>query len=235
MKKCSYCGRENPDDAVNCHECGLDEWEPDPSAPTKQVDTANEGDNPVLLTTCAKLAEADLIVSRLAAAGIEAFIPDEQLMQNVGFNLNTYGYVRVQVRQQDYDAAKELLSAEKNVAKDISPALSELDGKKVIFSTEASQTGEILDRLKKAGVPVSVRTTTEESGLDMSEIAVDDAFYDRGCDVVEAWSDEKVAESKEKGCCTWCRKCGSRNIQTIPHDTLGYCYKCKDCGDEFPY
>jgi hypothetical protein len=187
------------------------------------------------LTTCGKLAEADLVVSQLRAAGIEAFIPDEFLMQNISFNLNTYGYVRVQVRQQDYAAAKELLSTQKSSAKDLSPALPGLDGKKVIFSTEASQTGEILDRLKKAGVPVSVRTTTEESGLDISEIAVDDVYYDRGCDVVEAWSDEKAAESEKKGCCTWCRKCGSRNVETIPHDTLGYCYKCKDCGNEFPY
>jgi hypothetical protein len=24
MKKCSYCGRENPDEALNCHECGTE-------------------------------------------------------------------------------------------------------------------------------------------------------------------------------------------------------------------
>jgi hypothetical protein len=31
-------------------------------------------------------------------------------MQNVGFNLNTHGYVRIQVLPKDYEAAKELLS-----------------------------------------------------------------------------------------------------------------------------
>ena len=134
MKKCSYCGRENPDDAPNCSGCGLDEFEPQPGAQTQE---AEPPDNLVLLTTCGKLFEADLIVSKLQAAGIEAFIPDESLMQNVGFNLNTYGYVRVQVREQDLAAAKELLSNAENTVNDLPPAPSELDGRKVILSTEA--------------------------------------------------------------------------------------------------
>ena len=53
---------------------------------------------------------ADLIVSRLQAAGIEAFIPDQSVVQAMGFNLNAVGYVRVQVTPADYDAAKALLS-----------------------------------------------------------------------------------------------------------------------------
>lgn len=44
------------------------------------------------------------------AAGIVAFIPDESLMQTIGFNLNTFGYVRVQVTPEDYDTAKTVLS-----------------------------------------------------------------------------------------------------------------------------
>jgi hypothetical protein len=231
MKKCSYCGRENPDDAPNCSGCGLDEFEPQPGAQTQE---AEPPDNLVLLTTCGKLFEADLIVSKLQAAGIEAFIPDESLMQNVGFNLNTYGYVRVQVREQDLAAAKELLSNAENTVNDLPPAPSELDGRKVILSTEASL-AEILERLEKAGVPVSVRTTTQENGMDLSEILVDDAYYDRGCDAVEAWSDEKQAELRKKGCSPWCHKCGSHNIEIIPHEKLVYYYQCKDCGYEFPY
>jgi hypothetical protein len=56
------------------------------------------------------LGEADLLVARLESAGIPAFIPDQFLMQNIGFNLNTFGYVRIQVSPKDYEAAKELLS-----------------------------------------------------------------------------------------------------------------------------
>jgi len=65
----------------------------------------------VTLLTCRTLAEADLIVSRLEGAGIGAIIPDEFLMQAVCWNLNTYGYVRVQISPKDYEAAKACLLA----------------------------------------------------------------------------------------------------------------------------
>jgi len=51
-----------------------------------------------------------LVVCKLRAAGVEAFIPDKFLMQTVGFNFNTFGYVRVQVAPKDYDTAKAVLS-----------------------------------------------------------------------------------------------------------------------------
>jgi len=64
----------------------------------------------VTLAGCANLPAADVIISRLQTAGIEAFIPDESLMQVMGGNLNAFGYVRVQIAPKDYDAARELLS-----------------------------------------------------------------------------------------------------------------------------
>jgi hypothetical protein len=107
MKKCGYCGHQNEDDAALCSACGTDEFATDAPVETVKPDPQNDL---VLLTTCQMLADADLIVSRLAGAGIEAFIPDEFVMQNAGFNLNTYGYVRVQVRRKDFTSAQDLLS-----------------------------------------------------------------------------------------------------------------------------
>ena len=52
-----------------------------------------------------------MIVARLESANIPAFIPDQFLMQAISWNLNTYGYVRIQVSPNDYDTAKEFLSA----------------------------------------------------------------------------------------------------------------------------
>ena len=63
----------------------------------------------VVLMTCRTLLEADMIVGRLDAAGITAFIPDQFLMQTIAWNLNTYGFVRVQVSPSDYEAAKNFL------------------------------------------------------------------------------------------------------------------------------
>ncbi len=63
----------------------------------------------VVLMTCRTLLEADMIVTRLDAADIPAFIPDQFLMQTISWNLNTYGFVRVQVSPKDYEAAKNFL------------------------------------------------------------------------------------------------------------------------------
>ena len=64
----------------------------------------------VTLARCRTLLAADMVASRLRAAGIEAFLPDEFLMQTVGWNVNTYGYVRVQVSPKDYVSARNILT-----------------------------------------------------------------------------------------------------------------------------
>ncbi len=108
MKKCGYCGHENADDAALCSGCGKDKFETD--APAKTVKPDHQ-DDMVQLTTCRVLADADLIVCRLAAAGIGASIANELVMQYAGFNPNEFGGIRVQVRRRDFSSAKELLSA----------------------------------------------------------------------------------------------------------------------------
>lgn len=65
----------------------------------------------VTLVTCRTLMDADMIVGQLEAAGISAFIPDEFLSQVIAWNVNTYGYVRVQVSPKDYESAKAFLMA----------------------------------------------------------------------------------------------------------------------------
>jgi hypothetical protein len=65
----------------------------------------------VTLLRCATLVEADLIAMELRSADIPTFIPDELLMQAISFNVNTYGFVRLQVPPAQYEAAKEFLMA----------------------------------------------------------------------------------------------------------------------------
>ena len=105
MKQCAYCGGENEDDAVRCSGCGTEEFKTEAHAEAPKLDEQEEF---VTVFTCQRLTDADIKVGRLEAAGIETFVPDEFLMQTIGFNLNTYGYVRVQVRRKDYASAKEL-------------------------------------------------------------------------------------------------------------------------------
>ena len=116
MKPCSYCGRENADEAVYCSECGTEfaqAGEPAPAGPDYVFAPLSEADKQKDLVTvvkCGTLVEADVVAARLRAAGIDVFIPDEMLMQAIGWNFNTYGYVRVQVAPKDYEAARDLLS-----------------------------------------------------------------------------------------------------------------------------
>ncbi|MGA3266184.1 MAG: DUF2007 domain-containing protein [Verrucomicrobiota bacterium] len=125
MKKCPYCGTEYPDDVVMCAIDHTPFERPAPPPPprpktlpiaeTAQYDfqpisEADRQKDLVTLVSCGTLPEADVIVSRLQAAGITAFVPDETLMQVMGGNLNAVGYVRVQIAPKDYEAATNLLA-----------------------------------------------------------------------------------------------------------------------------
>jgi hypothetical protein len=127
MKACAYCGRENDDGAAHCSECGTFEFKrgtPEASKVGPQSESSKLTEQEfipispsdmekdlVVLMKCRTLLEAEMIVSQLEATGIYSFIPDQFLMQAVSWNLNTYGYVRVQVSSKDYAAAKEFLLA----------------------------------------------------------------------------------------------------------------------------
>jgi len=125
MKTCPYCGAEYPD-GTPC--CTIDETPLSPPAAPRPVFHPVTNPSPraefeipslteeqkqmdlVTLVRCGSLISADLIASRLRAEGIETFIPDQSLVQTMGFNLNAVGYVRVQVSPADYDRARDIIS-----------------------------------------------------------------------------------------------------------------------------
>ena len=127
MKRCTYCGREENDDTTNCSQCGKAAFTSIASnAPTTESERVPKGkgklefvplltedahNDLVTLLRCRTLLDADLIALRLKSAGIRAFIPDEFLMQSISWNVNTFGFVRVQVPPADYQAAKDFLLA----------------------------------------------------------------------------------------------------------------------------
>lgn len=118
MKTCSYCGRENTDEAVNCAECGTDEFKGAtvPTAP-------DEGGQRewVTVETCPTLIEADVMAGQLEAAGIKAFIPDEFVMQTFSLGAQGFGAARVQVAPADLAQAKEIISSPTSVLPPPSP------------------------------------------------------------------------------------------------------------------
>ena len=201
-----------------------------PSAPAKDQD----GDW-VYLTILPRVPDAQRLLSTLLAAGVKALVPDAEEMEAAGtdFNANLIeqGMVWIYVRLKDFPAAKQLLPEPETKSEEAQSDSSAAGDKRVIASMEASQTGPILERLKTAGIPVEVRTAADEGGVEISELLVEDSYYDRGCDLVEAWSDEEQAGSNKRK--PICPECGSENCHSTPHIRLGSVTQCKDCGFEF--
>ncbi len=103
---------------------------------------------------------------------------------------------------------------------------------KSIASLEADVVDGLLELLKQAAIPVQIQTTTQEGGLDISEIMVEDGDYDRACDVAERWEAARVdAAEKRSGWC--CPRCGSKHLIHVPLANGMPSFKCKQCGDEF--
>jgi hypothetical protein len=227
MKTCAYCGRENPDDAVNCSGCGLDDFKSDAPLQTS-TDIPADGDAAVLLTTSRTARDLEWIVAALDSAGIPASTQDNESEETLESNPDSADAVRIYVRSRDLTRARELLKPP-----DKPPAPASVPGsRKVIASLMPAQAPAILDLFKTSGISAEARTSTDESGLEMCEISVEDQYFDRGCDLLEAWDAEQQAEGRKKSP-VFCNQCGSRDYQRIPHDKLEFVYKCKDCGNEF--
>jgi Putative prokaryotic signal transducing protein len=64
------------------------------------------------IATFSKPEEAHLFRTRLEAAGIPAFVQDENFIQMNWLYSNAIGGVRVQIADDDVDAAKEFLAAD---------------------------------------------------------------------------------------------------------------------------
>lgn len=113
MKVCTECGKESEDNAVECLECGGTAFKEGVEARYElefEEIPADEADKKwVTLVRARNLSEADTIASRLRAAQIAAFIPDEFSMQTLPVNVNACGFVRVQVHPSRHQEARELL------------------------------------------------------------------------------------------------------------------------------
>ena len=103
---------------------------------------------------------------------------------------------------------------------------------KTIAKLQAEEAADLTNRLKSEAIPIEMRTVTQESGLDMTELLVEDGFYERACDAADSWQAQRLAEVEKR--CTWsCPECKSRRWECVPNDKIEYLFRCKDCGSEF--
>lgn len=112
MKTCTYCGRENRDEATQCMECGTDQFNLEAMTQAPNVEGQKEW---VTLTRCRNLVDADVLASQLRAAGINVFLPDEFVMQTFSIDSNGFGFARVQVAPEELEQAKEIMSSPANI------------------------------------------------------------------------------------------------------------------------
>jgi hypothetical protein len=73
------------------------------------VDASREDQDLVTLTTAPDLAAARLIQGLLQSAGIDCFIPDENLLSQASYLAGIVGGLRVQVRTADGERAQAML------------------------------------------------------------------------------------------------------------------------------
>ena len=118
MKECSYCGRENEDNAPNCSGCGMDEFVSKtvaPLNPTVSGPGPRKYNIPSLSPTWVNLLtphdefESAIIIGRLTAAGLRARFQSTDLM---GGWKSTIREKVIQVRVEDHEAARTLLNGE---------------------------------------------------------------------------------------------------------------------------
>ena len=67
-----------------------------------------------------------------------------------------------------------------------------------VASLEPESAAELLERLKQEAIPAEARTVSQESGIDVTDIVVENQNYERACDVAEKWADERTAEAAKR-------------------------------------
>jgi len=107
MKTCSHCGAANEDTAQVCAGCG----KKFARSKSQKVDPALVDPllDPAIVATSSSLEEASVLKTRLEAAGIEAWIPEEYGAQ-VFSAVIPLEPISVQVAAKDLSAAKAVLA-----------------------------------------------------------------------------------------------------------------------------
>ena len=110
MKNCSYCGRENTDEALHCNECGT-EFEREVMASESDNDRFHDEVKSVTIRTFTSHDAGNIARSNLEAHGIECWVKSDDC---AGWytNLTAPGGVRLFVRASDAEAALGLLNVE---------------------------------------------------------------------------------------------------------------------------
>ncbi|MGZ4973468.1 MAG: hypothetical protein ACXWDN_11975 [Limisphaerales bacterium] len=91
----------------------------------------------------------------------------------------------------------------------------------------------LMEWLKREQIQCETKTAIDEVGLEVADVLVSDEDFDRACDAAEKW-DAAVQAEREKKSTRRCDQCGSKQLETVPHETLELVLRCKACGTLMP-
>ena len=102
-----------------------------------------------------------------------------------------------------------------------------------IATIETSLARQLLERLKESAISAELRSTADQTGLELSDVLVEEIYYERACDIAESWEAERRALADKR----WprCPKCRERKWEQVRHEKLDYVYRCKNCGCELVF
>ena len=81
-------------------------------------------------------------------------------------------------------------------------------------------------------IPAVIRKQTEASGLEVTEVVVEESNYDAACDAAERWQ-AVLIEERERKSGRRCPSCNSWHLNHKMDDKIGIIFKCRDCQLEF--
>lgn len=104
---------------------------------------------------------------------------------------------------------------------------------KTIASLEVALATDLTERLSAESIPFEIQPGSQEGGLEVRDVLVTDTYYDRACEVAEAWDAGRCAEIEKKSN-RRCPSCGSLHVDFVGAARLGgSVWKCANCGRGF--
>ncbi|NOS72500.1 MAG: hypothetical protein HOP33_21580 [Verrucomicrobia bacterium] len=115
MKKCSYCGRDNADEALNCRECGTEFERPSEAAVSEETEKAE-------FLLLGQLSEASDVVKNIASLEVDAVVELLKRLKKEGIPAGTQAigqeggldYRDIFVEACNYERACEVAEAWKD-------------------------------------------------------------------------------------------------------------------------
>jgi ribosomal protein L40E len=140
MKKCPYCGHENVNEARECLICHANL---DATAPPRDPQPDDPALDMRVVANFANVVDADVFKTRLEAAGIDAFIPEEYTPNILWTAItNPLEGVTVRVAAKDYEAARDLYQSAESSMPSPPPTPQSNTGTSAVGEAVAEETEE---------------------------------------------------------------------------------------------